>query len=101
MSETFPDDVAESIITHMNDDHADAVLAIAAAHTDAPDIDAARLLSISPACLDIETRRGVTTARLSVAFEPPISPLDTVRERLVQLTREARAIMKQSADAGT
>ena len=90
MSDDFPPDVAAGIVEHMNDDHADAVLAIARAQGGVPDATSARLLGITPRALEIEVSRAGGESHTVVAMEPPVAPLDTVRMRLVQMTREAR-----------
>ena len=101
----FPPDVAAGIVAHMNEDHADAVLAICRAYgrpladasgatgPDARDATGARLLAIAPAALEIEYAVAGASGRASVAFEPPIEPPDTVRARLVSMTRSARACL--------
>ena len=90
MSDDFPPDVAAGIVEHMNDDHADAVLAIARAQGGVPDATSARLLGITPQALEIEVSRAGGESRTVVEVDPPIAPLDTVRTRLVEMTREAR-----------
>ena len=90
MSEDFPADTASGIVEHMNDDHADAVLAIARAQGGVPDATSARLLGITPRALEIEVWRAGGESHTVVEMDPPIAPLDTVRKRLVEMTREAR-----------
>ena len=90
MSDDFPPDMAAGIVEHMNDDHADAVLAIARVQGGVPDATGARLLGITPRALEIEVSRAGGESCTVVEIEPPIAPLDTVRTRLVRMTREAR-----------
>ena len=90
MTEDFPPDAAAGIVEHMNDDHADAVLAIARAQGGVPDATHARLLIITSRALEIEVSRADGDARTRIELDPPIRPLDTVRARLVAMTREAR-----------
>ena len=94
MHEDFPPDVALGIVAHMNEDHADAVLAIARAHGDAPEATAARMLAIAPGRLDIEIDAAGTRRRITLPVDPPIAPPDTVRARLVAMTRSARAALE-------
>lgn len=91
--DAFP--AAAGIVEHMNADHADAVLAIARAQGGATRATSARLLSIAPGALDIDVVEpgGVRTAR--VTCDPPIAPLDTVRARLVAMTRAARIALDE------
>ena len=98
MSDTFPPEAAASIVSHMNEDHADAVLAIARAQGGVPDAASARMIAIAPTRLDIEldavegAAGGASGGKraITIAIDPPIAPLDTVRARLVEMTREAR-----------
>ena len=90
MSEDFPPDAAAGIVRHMNDDHADAVLAIARSQGGVPDATGARLLGITPHALEIEVSRAGGESRTVVKIDPPIEPLDAARTRLVEMTREAR-----------
>ena len=94
----FPPSSAADIVSHMNEDHADAVLAIVRAYGRGPEVGSAaardateaRLVAITPRALDIEFAVGDASARTTVAFDPPIDPLDTVRARLVTMTKAAR-----------
>lgn len=101
MSETFPPEAAASIVAHMNEDHADAVLAIARVQGGVPEAASARMIAIETARIDIEIdavegadgvpdETGGGKRTVAIALDPPIAPLDTVRARLVTMTREAR-----------
>ncbi len=94
MNDNFPDDVALDIVSHMNEDHADALLAIARVHAEVPEATTSRMLAITPEWFDMEIDVAGTTRNRRVTFEPPIAPLDTVRARLVSLTKSARAALR-------
>lgn len=105
----FEPALAAGVVAHMNEDHADALLAIVRAFggsragatdgaTDrAPDAarnaTAARLVAITPDALDLEFDTAAGTGRATVALEPPIASSGAVRARLVALTRAARAAL--------
>ena len=109
----FPPDAAAGIVEHMNEDHADAVLALCRAYgrptanasgatgPDARAATGARLLAITPEALEIEYTVADAPGRASVAFEPPIEPLGTVRARLVSMTRAARERLSASPGSPT
>jgi putative heme iron utilization protein len=89
-----PDPLATSaagILDHMNDDHADAVLAYAQAFAAIGDATAARMTAVDRYGFDLSatTARGPQSARL--AFEAPVATSDEVRKALIALLREARA----------
>ncbi|MBX3217092.1 MAG: DUF2470 domain-containing protein [Labilithrix sp.] len=82
---------AAGILTHMNDDHADAVLAYAKALAGIAAATAATMTAVDRYGFEIAaaTPAGPKAARL--AFESPVSTTDEVRKAMVALVREARA----------
>ncbi|MBX3262085.1 MAG: DUF2470 domain-containing protein [Labilithrix sp.] len=89
-----PDPLASSaagILAHMNDDHADAVLAYARALAGIDAATAATMTAVDRYGFELAatTPAGPKAARL--AFESPVSTTDEVRKAMVALVREARA----------
>jgi heme iron utilization protein len=82
---------AERAITHLNDDHADAMLEMAQALGGHPDARAARCLDADRTGLDllVETPRGETEVR--VDYEEPIEEPAGLRKATVRLAQKARA----------
>lgn len=81
------------IVTHMNGDHADAILAWTRAFGGLPDATAARMLDIDADGTNVECDTAGGAVKLRIAFEPPIESIEAVRRRLVILTREARSAL--------
>ena len=81
---------AEAILTHMNEDHADANLAYARAFTRATDASAARMTAVDRYGFDlmVDTPRGTKPAR--IAFGDEVHGADEVRRALVAMVKEAR-----------
>ncbi|MEO0822505.1 MAG: DUF2470 domain-containing protein [Pseudomonadota bacterium] len=75
----------ESVVEHMNADHADAIGLMAERLLDAPAADW-RLASLDPAGLDLVA--GDRVARLW--FDPPLLGAEEIRPRLVALAKKAR-----------
>lgn len=73
------------MVTHMNDDHGDALLAIARQHG-STDIVESRLLAMDPEGFHIKTNVGV----LYIAFPQPCLDAKAVREALVAMAHGAR-----------
>jgi putative heme iron utilization protein len=89
-----PDPVAinaRSAIAHLNDDHSDALLAIAQALGGYPDATAATCSGLDRRGIDLalETPRGRAPSR--VAFPRPLTDSSQLRTATVELTRRARA----------
>ncbi|HEX6388963.1 MAG TPA: DUF2470 domain-containing protein [Solirubrobacteraceae bacterium] len=89
-----PDPVAPSAayaVAHLNDDHADALLAMARALGGHPDARGARCLRADRygLDLDVDTPRGRAGAR--IGFAEPCRAPDGLRAATVELARRARA----------
>ena len=82
---------AAGILTHMNDDHADAVLAYARALAGITAATAATMTAVDRYGFELAatTPDGPKAARL--AFESEVTTSDEVRKAMVALVREARA----------
>jgi putative heme iron utilization protein len=87
---------ARGAVDHLNDDHADALLAMARALAGHPDATSARCTAADRYGLDlvVDTPRGTAPAR--VGFAEPVAAAAGLRAAAVELTRRARA----SAAAG-
>jgi hypothetical protein len=82
---------AKGAIEHLNDDHADALLAMAQALGGYPDATAATCTAADRYGLDlsVETPRGSAPAR--IGFAEPVTEPSGLRGATVELTRRARA----------
>ncbi|MGE0784617.1 MAG: HugZ family protein [Sandaracinaceae bacterium] len=82
---------APGILTHMNDDHADACLAYARAFTRAKDATTATMTAVDRYGfeLSVATERGPRPAR--IAFDDDVTTPDGARKALVALVKKARA----------
>jgi putative heme iron utilization protein len=82
---------AEGIIGHMNDDHADALVAYARAFTRATDTDHAVMTGVDRYGFEMSVRtpKGMRPARL--AFETEVTTPTDARKALVALVKTARA----------
>lgn len=82
---------AEGIIKHMNEDHADALLAYAKVLAHIEDATAATMTGVDRYGFEIRviTPGGTRVERL--AFDAPVSTRDAVRKAMVDLVRATRA----------
>ncbi|PRC42991.1 pyridoxamine 5'-phosphate oxidase, partial [Mycobacterium sp. ITM-2017-0098] len=77
--------------THLNDDHADSLLAMAQTLGGYPDATAATCTGADRYGLDLrlDTERGLAYTR--IGYAAPIDSIDELRSAAVELTRRARA----------
>ena len=77
------------IIDHMNDDHADSVLAYVRHFAQLPEASAARLLSVDHHGMDIEAEISGGKRRVRVAFDPVLVSAHDAHMTMVRMSREA------------
>lgn len=94
----LPNDVIESVMAHMNDDHADAVAAIGQAFGKTEDgasvasmpFTDARITHFASSEMTIMIDASDSQRSVLVLFDPPIADVGDIRQRLMDLTRRAR-----------
>ncbi len=82
---------AEGILKHMNDDHADAVLAYARALAAIAEATAATMTAVDRYGFDIAAATGSGPRAGRVAFDTPVATPEDVRRAMVDLAKRARA----------
>lgn len=75
--------VSERICKHMNDDHADAVLAYARHYGGIDNPGQARMVAVKPEAMELD----VDGARLNVAFDHTLSDSEDAHRTLVAMLR--------------
>jgi len=90
----FNVDVKHAIVNHMNEDHADAVLAYAQAFTEFGTVRSAHMQSIDEDGIDIECDYTQGTASARIYFPTPLSSASEARNALIKLAGNARAVVK-------
>jgi putative heme iron utilization protein len=85
------------IVEHMNDDHADALVAYARAFTRAKDAEEVTMVGCDRYGfeLSVVTERGPRPAR--IAFDTPVATSDEARQALIALLKNARAELGDQA----
>lgn len=92
--ETDPNDedldptFVESVIEHMNEDHADALILYVRAYTEFGETNQATLVAIDRQEMRLTIEQNETP--VSIVFDPPLKDASEVRSRLVQLVKQAR-----------
>ncbi len=88
-----PDPVGASAayaVSHLNDDHADALLAMAQALAGQPDATAASCLRADRYGVDVDVRTPRGRAEARVGFAAPCTEAQGLRAATVELARRAR-----------
>lgn len=85
---------ADGIVTHMNDDHADAMPLYCRAFSRARDVEVATMSSIDRYGFEMSAQTPEGPRPVRVAFASPISTRDEARKALVGLLQEARAKLR-------
>ncbi|HYH54269.1 MAG TPA: DUF2470 domain-containing protein [Solirubrobacterales bacterium] len=82
---------AERAITHLNDDHADALLEMAQALGGCPEATAARCLDADRTGLDLLAQTPAGEREVRVGYDEPIEEPSGLRKATVKLAQKARA----------
>jgi putative heme iron utilization protein len=92
-SNARPDPIApfaEGILTHMNADHADTIVAYCTALTRATDTTAAVMTGVDQYGFDMSATTGAGPRPIRLAFSREVGTSEQVREEMVALARQAR-----------
>lgn len=82
---------AAGILKHMNDDHADAVLAYAKVLAGVGDAEGATMTAVDRYGFDLAAITPAGPRALRLAFDAPVADNDEVRRAMVTLVKRARA----------
>ncbi len=80
-----------SMIAHMNDDHADAVLAYARHYGNMAAVERARIVAMDARVLTVEATNGTQSSTLDIPFDHEIVDADDGRDTLIAMYRQAAA----------
>jgi putative heme iron utilization protein len=91
MADPITPAVSQRICTHMNDDHAEAVLMYAKVYGQAKDATAATMKSIDPEGMDLNVMLGEEATTIRVPFERSLTDSEDAHQVLIAMVRQARA----------
>jgi putative heme iron utilization protein len=90
MADPITPEVSQRICTHMNDDHAEAVLMYAKVYGQAEDATAATMKSIDPEGMDLNVMLGSEATTIRVPFERSLTDSEDAHQVLIAMVRQAR-----------
>jgi len=85
---------AAGIMAHMNQDHADALIAYCHAYSRATDASSATMTGVDRYGFELSALTGAGPRPIRLAFSRPLASVDEVRKELVDLVKRARAKLK-------
>ena len=90
MADVLTPQVSDRICSHMNDDHADAVLLYAKAYGGVQDAIAAEMLDIDPEGMNLQVKIESGTAPVRILFDHPLPDSDAAHQTLTAMVKQAR-----------
>jgi putative heme iron utilization protein len=91
MADPITPEVSQRICTHMNDDHAEAVLMYAKVYGQAVNATAATMKAIDPEGMDLDVMLGSEATTIRVPFERSLTDSEDAHQVLIAMVRKARA----------
>ncbi|HAX76620.1 MAG TPA: heme iron utilization protein [Cyanobacteria bacterium UBA11372] len=97
VSDSLRDGVAERICSHMNEDHADAVLLYAKAFSNLTDATAAQMLSIDSEGMNLNAQVNGEAVPVRIQFDHVLKDAEDAHHTLIDMVKQARMQAKQTA----
>jgi putative heme iron utilization protein len=94
MSEQFTTEVSDRICKHMNEDHADAVALYARSFGNAPDTEAAEMVSIDAEGMNLMTQVKGNSVPLRIQFDHVLKDAEDAHYTLIAMVKQARTAVK-------
>lgn len=94
MSDPITPAVSDRICKHMNDDHANAVLAYAQVYGDRRDAEAAEMLAIDPEGMDLSVQANGDRISLRIPFDHKLQDSEDAHQTLIAMVKQARSAAK-------
>ncbi len=93
-TEILDNGMIKDVVQHMNEDHADACLAIVQAQGKQPEATSAQMISMNTTAVEFSALvADETRTPVRVLFDKPITDSRQVRGHLVSMTKRARDLL--------
>jgi putative heme iron utilization protein len=90
MSDEFSTEVSNRICTHMNDDHASAVLLYAQAYGGLADASAAKMLAIDAEGMDLDAQVQDKAVPVRIKFDHVLENAEDAHHTLIAMLKQLR-----------
>jgi putative heme iron utilization protein len=94
MSEQFSTEISDRICTHMNDDHASAVVLYAQAYGGQPEATSAQMLAIDANGMDLTAQVNDEIVPVRVKFDRTLKDAEDAHHTLIDMVKQARKVAK-------
>ena len=82
------------IVTHMNEDHADSVLAYAQHFGQKPEAREAQILALDSNTLTIQVKIASELLSIQIPFEHPLKSAHDAHMKMIQMSKAAKRALK-------
>ncbi len=96
MADPITPEVSQRICTHMNDDHAEAVVMYAKVYGKLPEATAAKIASIDPEGMDLDTQVDGSNTSVRIPFDHVLQDSEDAHQTLIAMVKQARQQAKDS-----
>jgi putative heme iron utilization protein len=94
MSEQFSPEISDRICKHMNEDHAEAVALYAQTFGNAPDTEAAQMLSIDALGMNLMTQVKGESVPVRIEFDHALQDSEDAHHTLIAMVKQARTLTR-------
>ena len=94
MADPITPEVSQRICTHMNDDHAEAVVMYAKVYGNLPEATAAKIAAIDPEGMDLDTQVNGSNTSIRIVFDHTLQDSEDAHQTLIAMVKQARQQMK-------
>lgn len=94
MSEPITPEVSKRICSHMNEDHANAVVLYAQAFGGSPEATAAEMISIDPHGMNLSAKVNGESVPVRVEFGRALESAEDAHHTLIDMVKQARTQLK-------
>lgn len=94
MSDQFSTEISDRICTHMNEDHANAVVLYAQIFGGQPDAESAQMLAIDANGMDLTAQVNGEILPVRVKFDRTLKDAEDAHHTLIDMVKQARQAAK-------
>ncbi|HIK57306.1 MAG TPA: DUF2470 domain-containing protein [Synechococcales cyanobacterium M55_K2018_004] len=98
MADLLTPEISDRICSHMNDDHADAVLLYAKVFGNVQEAIAAKMTSIDPEGMNLKVETNSNSTPLRITFDHALQDSEDAHHTLIAMVKQARKQMAGHSD---
>ncbi|OLP18156.1 heme iron utilization protein [Leptolyngbya sp. 'hensonii'] len=91
MADVITPEISDRICTHMNEDHAEAILLYAKVFGGSTEATAARMVAIDPQGMDLVTQSSIGEVPLRITFDHTLQDSEDAHHTLIAMVKQARS----------